>query len=263
MNVCPAPGLFEFFELVREKDDLHEYLRSGGLLHREMTCKCKKPMTLKVLSKTTDGYIWRCSDRECPKTKTIREGSIFKHKNILLRDLVMLFYMFCMDIQIFKAADFLQHVDRKSIQYFYGKLSKIASKEGSTIHINSDLRITNRESRTMENVITNDEGIIEIDESKFGRKRKANKGFNKVKRKWIVGLVQRGTRLTAFKLVNDRSSATLIPFIKEHVQAGSTIYTDEWKAYGNLKNDYKHSAVCHETEYVADDGTHTNTIEGK
>ena len=97
----------------------------------------------------------------------------------------------------------------------------------------------------------------------MGKKRKFNKGRCNVKRKWVVGFVQRGTRKAVLRVVEQRNAATLLPIIRKHVQNGTTIYSDEWKAYGRLREDYKHSTVCHEHEFVTADGTHTNTIEGE
>jgi len=46
--------------------------------------------------------------------------------------------------------------------------------------------------------------------------------------------------------VNDRSRSTLLPFIKRHVEPGSTIYSDGWSAYCDLNSEgYSHFTVLH------------------
>ena len=70
--------------------------------------------------------------------------------------------------------------------------------------------------------------MVEIDE-KFGR-RKYNRG-GVVEGQWVIGGICRETKESFFVPVADRSKATLLPIIKEHVAVGSVIYTDQWAAY--------------------------------
>lgn len=46
--------------------------------------------------------------------------------------------------------------------------------------------------------------------------------------------------------VDKRDEATLIPFIKRHVEKGTTIYTGGWRAYSTLnERGYPHFSVEH------------------
>ena len=72
--------------------------------------------------------------------------------------------------------------------------------------------------------------------------------------------------------VDDRSEETLLPIIKKYVVPGSTIYSDGWAAYRNLRNNgYEHYTVIHKDEFKAvyinteteeEVELHTNRIEG-
>ncbi|KAJ2945165.1 hypothetical protein O0L34_g9228 [Tuta absoluta] len=66
---------------------------------------------------------------------------------------------------------------------------------------------------------------------------------------------------------NDRSAEALVPLIKKHVQEGSIIHTDYWRAYLSLpEHGYVHKRVNHkdlENSFVAPDGTHTQRIESQ
>jgi len=53
---------------------------------------------------------------------------------------------------------------------------------------------------------------------------------------------------------------TLQPAIREHVEAGSAILSDELKSYDGLETDYQHGVINHAVEYV-NGNVHTNTIE--
>jgi transposase-like protein len=52
----------------------------------------------------------------------------------------------------------------------------------------------------------------------------------------------------------------LQPRIREHVEAGSAIFTDELRSYRGLEADYAHQVIDHAVEYVRGN-VHTNTME--
>ena len=103
--------------------------------------------------------------------------------------------------------------------------------------------------------------IAEIDESKF-RKRKYHKGRRK-DGVWVFGGIERGNKNCFMRSVEDRSTDTMIPMIKEHVLPGSVIISDCWKAYSRLEEEgYVHQTVNHSKEFLnKETGAHTNTIE--
>lgn len=48
--------------------------------------------------------------------------------------------------------------------------------------------------------------------------------------------------------------------VREHVEAGSAIFTDELKSYDGLDSEYTHAVINHAVEY-ANGNVHTNTME--
>src|SRR3954471_2695094 len=61
----------------------------------------------------------------------------------------------------------------------------------------------------------------------------------------------------------DTSENSLKPSIEEIVKHGSTVVSDEWKAYNNLRANYDHRIVDHNIKkYVNENGDTTNAIEG-
>ena len=105
--------------------------------------------------------------------------------------------------------------------------------------------------------------IVEIDESKFG-KRKYNRGHH-VDGVWIFGMVERTEERRIHLLaVDDRKANTLKNVLVKHVDSESVIYSDCWKGYSNLIEQFsEHLTVNHSENYKNPiTGVHTNTIEG-
>ncbi|KAF8784297.1 putative transposase-like protein like [Argiope bruennichi] len=103
---------------------------------------------------------------------------------------------------------------------------------------------------------------VEIDESKFG-KRKFNRG-KRVEGKWVFGGVERETGKCFMKVVDDRTTDSLLSVINEYILPGSIIISDCWKSYDCLSNEgFVHLKVNHSVNFKdPDTGAHTNTIEG-
>ena len=97
--------------------------------------------------------------------------------------------------------------------------------------------------------------------SRFG-KRKYHRG-KRVAGVWVFCGIERESEKCFFKIVEDRSAATLIPIIKEHIKPGSVILSDCWKAYDCLEREgYNHLTVNHSIELKnSQTGACTNTIE--
>jgi transposase-like protein len=77
----------------------------------------------------------------------------------------------------------------------------------------------------------------------------------------VIGIIKRGGNVIA-KVVNNTSSQSLHPFIKDSVvKDGSILITDEWLGYRGMSKEIPHVVINHsEGEYVRG-AFHTNTIE--
>ena len=107
--------------------------------------------------------------------------------------------------------------------------------------------------------------IVEIDESLFTKIKHSRGKQLKIKRIWVFGGVERGTRNCFFFVVKDRKKETLLSLIFKHIAAGSIIYSDMWKSYIDickLNKSFKHQMVNHSLHFVdPQTGVHTNNIE--
>jgi transposase len=100
-------------------------------------------------------------------------------------------------------------------------------------------------------------GHVEIDETFVGGRRKANEPDNKT---IVFGMLQRDGRLLAAP-IPDVTIYTVEGIINENIEAGSTISTDEHRAYSGLKHAYDHGAVNHSEKEWARGKHHVNSLE--
>jgi transposase-like protein len=115
--------------------------------------------------------------------------------------------------------------------------------------------------------------VVEADESFIGglarnmhkaeRKRKitGTGGDNKTA---VMGLLERhsGKRCSQVraKVIENTKRETLHNVIHQHVEPGTQLYTDAWRAYRNLDAAYAHQFVDHAERYV-EGAVHTNGLE--
>lgn len=106
------------------------------------------------------------------------------------------------------------------------------------------------------------EGVVEADETYIGGYRKGRQFSGGVGKTPVAGILQRGGNVIA-KVVPRVTRGTLIPNIKENVEAGSVLMTDELSSYRAIpKRVYRHYVVKHSKKEYVRGLCHTNSLEG-
>ncbi|MBI4085200.1 MAG: IS1595 family transposase [Candidatus Liptonbacteria bacterium] len=107
------------------------------------------------------------------------------------------------------------------------------------------------------------EGTIEVDETYIGGKFQGKgKGFRRDNKTAVMGMVQRGGGVRAYKVRNIKAS-TLLKKIRENIKKGSRIMSDElWAYHRTWGMGYSHFSVNHSAKEYVRGSAHTNTIEG-
>ena len=101
------------------------------------------------------------------------------------------------------------------------------------------------------------------------RKSQAGRGTMEKEKPPVFGMIERGGQVVLHLLANVQQK-TIEPFIKDTIESGTLVYTDEYSIYARLERwGYVHKSVNHgRGEYARDedgDGfceVHVNTMEG-
>ncbi|CAM9741781.1 unnamed protein product, partial [Heterosigma akashiwo] len=195
-------------------------------------------------------FIWKCkrsiAGQKHTCTRSIRDGSWFSKSNLTIGEILRFTFLWCNSCGSTTQASISGHSSatvcdwrnfcREVVQIYFIDNSQPIGGPGM---------------------------IVEIDEAKFG-KRKYNRG-HRVEGFWVIGAVPESLLPGDQAPRQHRDADTLLPWIAANVRAGSTIQTDGWPAYNGIaqipNRNYQHTTVVHAHEFVAADGTHTNSIE--
>jgi transposase len=106
-------------------------------------------------------------------------------------------------------------------------------------------------------------GHVEVDETLIGGRVEVKPRKNRLANKTtVLGMIERGGNIMT-KVVPNTKTKTLIPIIQDNVAEGSTISSDEYRVYRNLrKAGYKHGACNHNVRQWVNGIHHTNSLEG-
>lgn len=187
----------------------------------------------------------KCAD--CRKQFSVTVGTVFERSKIPLSKWLMAAYLLCSSKKgmsshqlhrtlgvTYKTAWFLTHRIRE------------AMKDTSTTPLGGK----------------GSSGIVEADETYFGKVRGFGKGGHGSKKQKVFALVERQGRVRAYH-VPTVTMETLRPILREQVAAQARLMTDSAGVYKKVGHDFRsHETVNHlADEYVRGD-VHTNTIEG-
>lgn len=237
--------LIKFYQKFKDEQACRDFLAEQRWGSSEKAvcphCKCKDTY------KYEDGKLFKCA--ECKKQFTVRIGTIFEDSRIPLIKWFIAIYLFSSmkkGISSIQLAKYIE-VTQKTAWFMLHRIREVMNSGNSPF-----------------------DGITEVDEAYFGGKEGNKHTVNKFKseKTAVIGLVNRDTKQVMAVAIPNSDKENLLPKIGCNIKMGSTIVTDTYNAYKNLKNNYKHYTIKHSAnEYVRLDSRvafkiHTNTIEG-
>jgi transposase-like protein len=112
-------------------------------------------------------------------------------------------------------------------------------------------------------------GEVEVDETFIGgkarnmhkdRKSRVQKfGRNTGGKAIVLGMLERGKTVRT-AVIEDRTKKTMQPIVRENVEPGSQIHSDEWASNWRMDGEYEHNVINHLECYV-NGNVHTNGME--
>lgn len=228
----------EFFEMFPTDDDCLAHIMKTryGLQHK---CrKCDRDSKFSRVSSQRSYACQFCGDHIYPCV-----GTPFESSRTSLQTWFYAMYLF---------ATTRHGVSAKELQRQLGVTYKCAWRIGHEIRMHM-ADVDGEDSLS---------GIIEVDETYVGGKKKGKRGRGAEGKTVVFGMMQRDGKIMT-KIVSDAKRNTLQAHIIENVQAGSEIQSDEWFAYRGLDaQGFTHKTVEHGAGEYARDGVHVNGLEG-
>jgi transposase-like protein len=104
-------------------------------------------------------------------------------------------------------------------------------------------------------------GVVEVDETYVGGKRRGRRGRGARNKTPVLALVQRGG-IVKSQPVGRVTAKNLKSFIRGNVDNNSMIMSDDFKSYKWVGKEYPHQIIRHSRKEYVRGSVHTNTIEG-
>jgi transposase-like protein len=198
-----------------------------------------------------DRRIWQCSSHHAKRQFSIKVGTIMEDSAIPLDKWLMAMWMvtnckngissyeIAKDVKVTqKSAWFMLHRIRLAMQdeYFGSKLSG---------EVEADETFIGGKARNMHKSVH--------------QRRITGSGQSFRDKTIVMGIMERGWKVRTL-VIPDRQKETLQPIVRQHVDAGSELFTDEMGGYKGLDSEYEHQIIDHAVKYV-DGRVHTNCME--
>lgn len=191
--------------------------------------------------------IWKCKNRECRKQFSVKVGTIFEDSPLGLNKWLPVLWLLAnakngiSSYEVHRAIG----VTQKTAWFMLHRV-RLAMQTESFCQLS---------------------GEVEVDETLIGgslrnmhpQKKALARGRTNYGKVIVTGLLERHGSVRT-KVVPDATKKTLQPLVKQHVEQGSAVFTDELASYQGLDKDFVHETINHAETYVRGH-IHTNSIE--
>jgi len=188
--------------------------------------------------------VWQCKTRHVKAQFSVKVGTIFEDSPITLDKWLLAMWM-------------LANCKNGVSSYEISRATGITQKSCWFMLQRIRLALQDEQAGKLS-------GEVEVDETFIGGKAR---NMHSAKRERVItgtggkdktmvqGIVERGGKVRAM-VVDNRRKKELQKNVRDHVEAGSAIFSDALKSYEGLSAEYQHAVIDHAVEYVNGVGTH-------
>ena len=211
----------------------------------KVTCQRCGGERVKWLAKAR---VWKCYAKHKRPTFSLKTGTIFEDSPIALDKWITAVWLVVNCKNGISSYEMGRHlgVTQKSAWFMNHRIRK-AMSEGSFTKLG---------------------GEVEVDETFIGGKarfmhvsqrRRRITGTGGKDKTAVLGMLERKGKVRT-TVIDNRKKRTIQPQVREQVEAGSALYSDNLLSYEGLVSDYAHQVIDHAVEYVREN-VHTNGME--
>lgn len=230
------------------EEKAYEYVEARIWPHGATCPKCgERERVSKMGGKSTRIGAYKCY--KCRKPFTVKVGTIFESSHVPMHIWLQAIYLMCASKKGISSNQLHRTLGvTLKTAWFMSHRIREAMRSGSLAPMGGD------------------GGVVEVDETFIGQdpdrpRKQGERGFHhKMK---VLSLVERATgRATSF-VVDDVSTAQILPILHENIGREARVFTDEANQYKGLGRAYAdHQFVSHSAGEYGRGEIHTNTIEG-
>lgn len=234
---------FQLFEKFPNADTARRYLEARLWPNGVVCPTCKA--TKKRITRRKDGF-YRCNP--CKLDFTVRTGTIFERSHVPLNKWLYAMYLLVTARKGISSMQLAKEIGitQKSAWFVLQRLREACGSDASKLS-----------------------GTVQVDEVYLGGReqfkhmgeRLKYTGTGSVNKTAVIGMRERSGKTRALPLFDGAGIHSIDRVVRENIELGSTLYTDENRSYRHLKGDYGHEHVNHKVQVYSRNGVTTNAVE--
>jgi len=235
-------GELEFLQWIGSEDHAVKLFESFRWLEGKCCPKCN---SVEIYTIPCRKYYYKC--KTCQAQFSCKIGTIMESSRIPVKEWLWVMYKICVSRKGISSLQLAKELDRPQNTAWF-MLQRIKEACGNKFD-------------KLSGVIEADEYYVGGSEATKHESKKRKIGRGTVGKQPVLGMRQRHGRVVAKKIPR-ANALNIVNNIHQHVETGSTIYSDEHRAYNSLGGIYyEHDSVKHSDGEYAREQVHTNSIE--
>lgn len=241
MTNSKTMGELEFLRWIGDEDNAVEFFESKRWPNGRYCPACG---SVDTYAHTKRKHYYHC--RDCYKQFSCKQGTIMESSPIPVREWLWVMYKVSVSRKGISSVQLAKELDRsqKTTWHMLQRIKEACGNKWSCLS-----------------------GVVEVDEKYHGGEESHKHASKKAGRRGssgkqpVLGMIEREGDVVAMPIPNVEADMVQGQII-DHVEDGSTVYTDEYGAYASLSSlSYTHDTVKHSAKEYVRGTVHTNFME--